>query len=60
MSFTYKLVKPRCRRKSWRVESYFGGHYAGEWACDSEAIARELMKRLKAGKAPGWIAKDLR
>lgn len=57
---TYKLVKPAGRRRSWRVEVYLHGRYGGEWTCDSEAIARELLRRLKAGTAPGWLAREFR
>lgn len=51
----FVLVKPEGRRRLWRVKG--PGVY---WTCDSEAIARELLRRLKAGKAPGWVAHDLR
>ncbi len=51
----YKLMKPEGRRQLWRVKAP-----EGYFTCHSEAIARELFRRLKAGKAPGWVAHDLR
>lgn len=58
---TLILVKPAGRRKLWRVENRTtAGRRLGYWRCDSEEIARELIRRVSAGKDPGWIAHDLR
>lgn len=51
----YKLLKPKGRRKKWRVDGP-----EGYWTCDSEAIAREVLSRLRMGRSPGWAARDLR
>jgi hypothetical protein len=57
---TFFLIKPEGRRRLWRVEERINGKRHGAWVCDSEAIARELLRRLRNGKPPGWIARDLR
>ena len=57
---TFALVKPEGRRRLWRVEHRVRRKMLGYWICDSEAIARELLKRVKKGPAPGWVAHDLR
>ena len=55
------LVKPKGRQRLWRVENRTrAGRVLGFWRCDSEEIARELIFRVGAGKAPGFIARDLR
>lgn len=58
---TLFLVAPNGRKKLWRVENQTkAGRVLGFWRCDSEGIARELIYRVSAGKAPGFIARDLR
>lgn len=57
---TFTLVEPHGRRRLWRVEGHVGAKLAGTWRCDSEEIARELLRRLSDGRAPGWVAHDLR
>lgn len=57
---SFKIVKPEGRRRLWKVEGYVNGKLAGEWSCDSEEISREVLKRLKKGRTPGWVAHDLR
>lgn len=56
----FKLVKPVGRRRLWRVEGYVGDKLTGTWSCDSEEIARAVLRRLKAGDSPRWVAHDLR
>src|SRR3990167_1341200 len=51
----YVLVKSPGQGRRWTVDGP-----EGRWVCDSEEIAREVVRRLNAGKAPGWAAHDLR
>lgn len=49
------VVAPNGRRQMWRVITR-----DGFYRCDSQEIAYELAARLNRGRAPGWVARDLR
>lgn len=57
----FELEAPTRRRKKWRVVGYLDGRLSGDqWVCDSEWIAKEVLRRLRAGEKPGWVASYLR
>lgn len=60
MKQTFALQAPAGRRQLWRVQQLVDGREVGFYRCDGEDIARELLRRLQAGQAPGWVAHDLR
>lgn len=49
------VVAPHGRLRMYRVITK-----DGFYRCDSREIAHELARRLNKGRAPGWVARDLR
>lgn len=59
-SHTFAIVAPVGHQKKWHVRGYVSNRWVETWACDSEAIAKLVMKRLRKGQSPGWAGRDVR
>jgi hypothetical protein len=60
MNEQYFLIPAHGRRSNEVVSFDQFGRWIGTYKCDSHDIARLVLKRLRAGKRPGWAAKHLR
>jgi len=57
----FHVLAPGRNRRKWQVRGYSRYNmWVGTWSCDSEAIAREVCRRLENGLSLGWVAHDLR